>query len=805
MSRERAVLIEEIVGKRQERAEELRQLKPKWEELCAALESVENYRKVLNQQPELSVYLMNVDFSLEIQQIQDELVKIESLAKRLGRNTLNIGVLGRMGQGKSCLLQSITGLGKTIIPTSDQGICTSVLSKIYHRETETDLKVEVEFYSWTSFCEEVLNLYYEKLGLGTVPTNPEDFKVNSPPALPKNHRDENSRYLYGRLRKEYWQNFGHYESMLDGSSKSIAKEDLRRYVTQDDRDKDQNRLSYDDLAVKEVRIHCKFGAADEVGRVGLIDLPGLGDNNIYDVARLAKALRQEIDLLLFVRRPDSDVHRGWDHSDRELFKTARQTLDDFPISKCSYMVINLFRSSDMERNRKAESFCNKFKESIHQHQIEVKDTVIADCSDPQDIREKVLDPMLNYLVSNISILYDDYLYSIEQRLAKLQDQIKSKLNDASNVLLSYSDDEDVSQFIEWFEKTFFPALTSSLQKEVDLLERRRNTEDTEFKAKVIETMNMCRKDDVLPSVEEIRKRASTSNSSYKVAYYLCLLPVKLNLTRYLGDLNLEVERLLKQVRLSVADSLIEEAGLKHLTDWQGDEFLQEIQRQFRENYTNLKQGFEKLIKYPASKASPVDWVQSELDKLEPDINVDPISEYELTSISRERVISFWDGLNPEQQFELCESAIEILRNVTNPTSTEVKILDFITFVLKQILDAFGQCEFNRSQEVTKLSKAEQIRRSLNDHRLKVVEGCEKILEAKLAEPNIIAHSMVRQFKDEICSDDAKRYWQAFLTMHQDKVWDGAKDKVTRTDVSRRWSELVKFAIDLSSFSELQRP
>ena len=57
-------------------------------------------------------------FVLQLQKCQKE---CERLEKRFNRDTINISVVGRARQGKSRLLQSISGLRDEVIPASNGG------------------------------------------------------------------------------------------------------------------------------------------------------------------------------------------------------------------------------------------------------------------------------------------------------------------------------------------------------------------------------------------------------------------------------------------------------------------------------------------------------------------------------------------------------------------------------------------------------------------------------------------------------------------------------------------------------------
>ena len=64
--------------------------------------------------------LREVDFSEIKKRISDELKNLEKLKRRFSRDSLNLGVVGIARQGKSRLLQSLTGLSSTEIPDSDR-------------------------------------------------------------------------------------------------------------------------------------------------------------------------------------------------------------------------------------------------------------------------------------------------------------------------------------------------------------------------------------------------------------------------------------------------------------------------------------------------------------------------------------------------------------------------------------------------------------------------------------------------------------------------------------------------------------
>src|SRR5436305_1031442 len=98
-------------------------------------------------------------------QINDALARTANLVARFGKMTINVGVAGKARQGKSTILQAISGLDDRVIPTSDGLPCTGAKSRIMHRTD--DPHAEVEYYRAEEFLREIVHPYYEALRLPT--------------------------------------------------------------------------------------------------------------------------------------------------------------------------------------------------------------------------------------------------------------------------------------------------------------------------------------------------------------------------------------------------------------------------------------------------------------------------------------------------------------------------------------------------------------------------------------------------------------------------------------------------------------
>ena len=158
----RAAQIASIINQRQPLALRIEKVEKNLRSLSAQLEQLQNHRNQLLSQVEdssVSGDLKEIDCSFINRSIESELLALNQLKSRFYRNTLNIGVVGRAGQGKSRLLQSLSGLTTSEIPTGDRQHCTGVRSTIYHNPS-VDTYGEVWFHTERSFLQEIINCIY---------------------------------------------------------------------------------------------------------------------------------------------------------------------------------------------------------------------------------------------------------------------------------------------------------------------------------------------------------------------------------------------------------------------------------------------------------------------------------------------------------------------------------------------------------------------------------------------------------------------------------------------------------------------
>lgn len=615
--------------------------------------------------------LKEINFLTIQQQIAEELAALSKLEARFSRNTLNIGVVGRARQGKSRLLQSLTGLTAAEIPDGDRQHCTGVRSTIHHHPN-AETYGEVWFYSERSFLDEVIAPYYENAALnflGVKPITIQEFA--SKPLTPLPDQDRGSAVvgaMYEHLCR-YHQHIDKYRHLLHQSSpRRITKNEIREYVAQDNLNGDRIYFNY--LAVREVKIFCTFPNVD-VSQICLIDMPGLGDTGIGDEERMVKTLGQDVDAVLFVRMPKSDGDY-WADVDVKLYDTANRALErDLAIKLWSFMVLN--HKFDNLNN------CEDLKGDISRKHINVVECLIANCANAEEANQ-VLDLILNYLAANISDLDKQYASSCQERLIKIQKVVDAELNKARNALAQAKQPAESAQFEVSFNR-LWNDITSSLERLLKNLSTQIDEQDRDFKEEVEAALQACRKEPGIPSESEIEVRRDRE-MSYEIAYNQYLNEIRAHLSEKFLSLDDGLKRSLDRVKSEVAKVLFEQGSLGGLTEKRGAAFIGSIAELVPDELipgqpSKLKFGFHILSEFMLSYRG---MIQHRIRKCLNGLTPDKTSLKLSNSPNAKQVFSNLKILQAEAVYE-CENTLEEL--LAEPSQAAFAIVEeFLDRVLR---------------------------------------------------------------------------------------------------------------------------
>ncbi len=694
-SMSRAKQIEDIIKQRSPRVEKIRVVENNLNVIADALSGLEKRRQQLIvevQDPNISDRLKKMDFYPIRDQVRRERDSLEKLRLRLSRDTLNLGVVGLMGQGKSTFLQTISGLTNDVIPALRGGACTAVRSTICHQEGETYADVSV--HSQESFLKEVIAPYYQELSLGDAPQTLDDFARSLPDF---SGGDATLASMYEHLKRDYHDPLPQYRHLLQSGSprklQQVPKEQIYQYVSQPRNDQGDLK-TFDHLVVREVKIFCPF-PNQEVGKIALVDVPGLGDTRLGDEQLILETLGQEVDLVLFVRRPDP-LRYGWEKRDTDLYKTAYQALNN--LENRSFMILNHVSGNNDDN----WSACQKHQATIADKHINVFQCEIANCSNPNEAN-KILDLVLDYLASNITLLDNQYALIYQERLNQLQREVAAELDKARQNWTAQQPLDDVNdqgKFLRLFDQ-LWENLTWKLEEllyAVDQEQKLSQEENDEFKQQVALVIKKCKEDTGIPqdnpvtqqtAVEQIMRRKAAL-LDWPTTYARYLHDTRTHLTRNFEGMDNGLKKSVEQAKSRLTDLLVEQVhlgNLPRLANVRGDEFLKVMVEIIPDGLPRLKEAFQTFSNFEMSyRANFRSLIRPLLNNLNPnrtDTALSPITGIETPEVRTkmaEEILSCLEVLQGEAVYR-CEQALPEIYSEPRKTIF-IEVEEFVDQVLR---------------------------------------------------------------------------------------------------------------------------
>lgn len=233
---------------------------------------------------------------------------LSALKVRFGRDTVNIGVSGEARVGKSTTLQKFSGLTDRQIPTGKGLPVTAVRSEIFN---SADERAEVTFRDQETFIVEyirpLLEIVNQHLEVPLAVDTVAGLRSAKFPGTLGSNVDSISTDSLTRLL-DAQRSIDTYASLLTGEVKQVALDDLRSYVAYPSKaDLDAEKAtgtpsgrSY--IAVRSVKIFCRFPRLEGV-KIGLVDLPGLGEIGAAVADMHLHGLEDGVDQIFPIMRP----------------------------------------------------------------------------------------------------------------------------------------------------------------------------------------------------------------------------------------------------------------------------------------------------------------------------------------------------------------------------------------------------------------------------------------------------------------------------------------------------------------------
>ncbi len=385
----------------------------------------------------------------QIDGVQKEVRRIDgtlrNLINRFQNPTINIGVIGKARQGKSTLLQKISGLSDKIIPSSAGKPCTGAKSRIYH--TEGNAHAKVYFFTQEEFLEEIVYPYFDRLKIEK-PISLEDFKEVAPQiSLDPDRANVLDKEIYNYLLFIH-RNFAEVSEFLSSEPKEISLEDIPEYVT-------QSAESAKYLAVKHADIFTSFPNHNVTG-LCFVDLPGLEAVKLHE-KKLIASLQSEVDAVILIKCP-SAVGAHFDTDELRAIDLIDEAVQELNLNNWSFLVLNALR--DGSNKEQVEILKNEPLSALNLDQI-----ITANCASQTDVQQEVFSVVLKYVEQNLLKLdrqrvdsHTSYIRDISEKLNRLVMPLEQALLTASD-----TNDADIIQEAVSLSSDFYNELARSLE------------------------------------------------------------------------------------------------------------------------------------------------------------------------------------------------------------------------------------------------------------------------------------------------------------------------------------------------------
>lgn len=385
------------------------------------------YYAMLVSDPSMEARFLAVSTAEVKHKIDDQLEVLQNLKKRFSRDAVQIAFIGYERQGKSCFLQSISGLSNKVIPAYSGTSCTGAVSVIHNVDKE--LEVQIEFYELGAFLdivkEKLKNFFSEK-----------QFVLNSLNDLRNidlsdfSSDDPELSLEFNKFKDAFVDHIEDYEHLIDHAVMPTSDENqIIQHVSQYEEfeaipegenpslftqktKQDQNgnvvivwqKNYYKYIAVKSVNIYTRF-VDPRIGssKIVLVDTIGMGDasnaERIED--EMFRVLREDCDAAVDVFKPQANGD-SFNKQQVEVLKKIGRRLSAREPNRWIYYVINRVEGGKGYNVEVVPSIMEQVKTSFKTLKSKpVAEVLDINAINAEEVNARLISPLLDLITNNL--------------------------------------------------------------------------------------------------------------------------------------------------------------------------------------------------------------------------------------------------------------------------------------------------------------------------------------------------------------------------------------------------------------------
>lgn len=555
--------IEEIIAKRKQRLVSLEATKNSIDNAAKSVSDFRAFQGRIKNSPE-SFPMFKGDYSIieriteisteEFSQLYaDYSRELDKLTARLSRDSLNISFIGREGQGKSYILQNISGLNNDVIPSSTGTSCTGAKSIITNIDNDS-VTAEITFYTNEEIVE-IINSYLKDLTSGKqqisnhlqIPTI--DVNTIQIEAEESEEATDDIAEMCENLRN-YIEHYDEYKNNL-GTVITVEKDKIEMFVSHYSCN-DKERKYYKHLGVKLANVKAKF-PYDNAGKIVLVDTIGLGKTAKGVEEEMLKTVENDSDAIVYITKPEDVNNRYGLGKDLPYIHKIEKRVTKAYTKEMLFWVMNRDERG-IGNTANVLDLCRQVKNRYDG----IAGVFNVNCSLRDEVENNLLVPILRHLSSRITEV-DNILIDKLNRLGEQLYEAYRTICQATDKALAKSASTDIKRkFKRRIRKTVRKDVLGSLRNlYLDEYDKNRDIPCEELMQEVEKKLNNIL--NCVPSREDIISLAENGDTSQSTVYESCTDIMRLSIIDDFTQLDVVLEKLVEEMKRKVLTIFVDDS------------------------------------------------------------------------------------------------------------------------------------------------------------------------------------------------------------------------------------------------------